>query len=83
MSLKNMFLKYIIRKEVNMVKIKMKQLRKLKGWSQMKTAIELKVSIETVKSIESRNKFVSGEMLQKIYRTFNCTSFDEILEIAS
>lgn len=66
-----------------MVKVKMKQLRKRKGWSQMKTAVELKVSIDTVKSIESKRKFVSGEMLQKIYFTFNCSSFDEILEIAA
>lgn len=66
-----------------MVIVKMKQLRKHKGWSQMKTAIELQVSIDTVKSIETRRKFVSAEMLQKIYKAFDCKSFDEILEIAS
>lgn len=66
-----------------MVIIKLKSLRKVKGWSQTETAIKLGISVQTVKSIELNRKFVSREMLSKIYSKFNCSSFDEILENAS
>ena len=60
--------------------IKLKQLRKKKGWTQPVTAKELGVSLDTIKHIETQRKFVSKQTLMKIYETFECKSFDEVFE---
>ncbi|WP_138752753.1 helix-turn-helix transcriptional regulator [Paenibacillus sinopodophylli] len=60
--------------------IKLKQLRKRKGWTQPVTAMELGVSLDTIKHIETQGTFVSKRTLTQIYKIFECKSFDEIFE---
>lgn len=62
------------------MKVKLKQLRNQKGWTQPVAAVNLGLSLDAIKKIETNRSFVSERTLAKIYSTFECESFDEIFE---
>lgn len=62
------------------MKIKMKQLRTSKGWTQKRTALELGVSLDYVKSVEIGRCIPSLQMAKKISSTFGCECIDQIIE---
>lgn len=63
------------------MKAKMKQLRQEKGWTQQRTATELGISIDAVKSIETGRALPSLKTAFKMKNTFGCSCIDEMIEV--
>lgn len=61
------------------MRVKLKQLRKEKGWTQAVAAQELKCSLDYVKSVETGRCTPSLPMAIKIAHVFGCESIDEII----
>jgi DNA-binding XRE family transcriptional regulator len=61
------------------MKVKLKELRKSKGWTQKQAAIALDKSIDYVKKVETGRCTPSLDMAQKIANVFDCKTIDEIL----
>jgi transcriptional regulator with XRE-family HTH domain len=62
------------------MKVRMKQLRTEKGWSQQKLAEELGMSIDFVRSIEICRSLPSLKSARRIADVFELKTIDEILE---
>lgn len=58
----------------------MKQLRADKGWTQQKTASEMEISIDAVKSIETGRALPSLKTALRMKQVFGLGCIDEILE---
>ena len=63
------------------MRIKMKQLRASKGWTQKQTAVVLDVSLDYVKSVEIGRCTPSLPMAKKIADTFGCDHIDDLIEV--
>lgn len=61
------------------MRIKLRQLRTSKGWTQVKAAEEIGISLDYVKKIESYGKVPSMKVITKIKEVFGCETIDEIL----
>lgn len=62
------------------MRLNLKKLRKSKGWTQAQTSVELDISLDYVRSLESGRKTPSLQLLTRIAEKFGCKTIDEVIE---
>lgn len=62
------------------MRVRLKQLRASKGWTQRATAEALGLSIDSIKSMEIGRSLPSLKTALHIKNAFGCASIDEIIE---
>lgn len=62
------------------MKLKLKQLRASKGWTQQEAADQIGISIDHVKKMELGRVDPSLKTVRKIYKLFECKTVDQVLE---
>lgn len=60
--------------------IKLRELRKKKGWTQTEVAEKLGISVSYVKKLESGARGSTIKLAQKVATLFGCETIDEILQ---
>lgn len=64
------------------IRVRLKELRTTKGWSQQKTAEKAGLSIDTIRSIETGRAYPSLKTTVALKILFECETLDEIIDVA-
>lgn len=62
------------------MKLRLKQLRIEKGWTQPELALKLGISLTYVQKLEAGNRMPGFKLAKKISDVFGCATFEELIE---